>query len=202
MADVIILGHGGFVKGDKEILVGRGQSVTFYSDAGQPLLLPGKLAASPGAGENGGDYDFDYEKVKKAFDLGVVKGEEVFSGGVTYNMSLGKVTDASKAIAQNLDWDGTLVMSDGPLLKLCTGDENSCPTPSMRAEQQKFVESQGTEGHDYEKDEDWEHSCDGILGQYKTSDIYWVSCTSFAFDAASLPPMPPEYTTGAKGPGA
>jgi hypothetical protein len=184
MTSYVVLGHGGFNpesdRYPKEILVPQDTTLTFWSEAGQALVIPAKSG------------DSDYARVAPVFNQ--LKQAEPTLGPtkVTYNYAIyPDDTESEREAARDADWNGAqLIMLTRGKKYLCQDTEGKCPTPELLTRSDE----------DALKPESWMHHCDGILGQYGGggNDIHWVACTSFMIDVPELPVLD---TAGKTGPG-
>lgn len=170
MASIVILGHGGFDQVAAgfpgEVLVPPDTTLRFFSDAGQPLLLPAKDGRS------------DYDKVVNVWDHYREQDKPLPARWVTYNFELAPDdTQEEYDLGQSLDWGATVVAvpPGGGDLRLCTGTADTCPTPALNVQQQQFEAGTG----EAVPEDRWNHHCTGILGQYAGNDIIWMACTGF-----------------------
>jgi hypothetical protein len=223
MANLIILGHGGFTKGGFETLVPPNTTIRFFADAGSPLSLPAKRV--------GGELVFDYAQVADILANYKETESPLQPGAVVYNMLLGPVDPEEQRIAKELDaagkWGGEIMLTPtGGMWKLCNGDPSTCPTPKLNVARGRHDEllalgdaavnafqqwlTAGASGelpeelsefkprlvdvlpehYQYVADgvpaEKWTHSCGGLLDLGTGKDIYWIACSGFVANQASL----------------
>lgn len=191
MASIVFLGHGGFDQNSGsypgEVLVPPGTTLRYFSDAGQPLVLPAVSGES------------DYNTVVNVWEHFHEDESPIPERWVTYNYGLWpEDTEAERTLALSLDWGATvetLPAGSSPWF-LCQGDETTCPTPALNVQQREY--EQTGEGDPVEDDR-WNHHCDGILGTHAGNDLVWIACTSFM---RATPELPPTMTAGYSGPGA
>src|ERR1700728_2397671 len=107
MANLIILGHGGFTQGSFETLVPPNTTIRFFADAGSPLSLPAKRVS--------GELVFDYAQVADILANYKETEAPLESGAVVYNMLLGPVDPEEQRIAKELDaagkWGGGIMLT-------------------------------------------------------------------------------------------
>ncbi len=176
MARYVILGHGSFDPDTSylpEVLVPTGTSLQFFSDAGQRLTLP----------------NADYTEVAKVWDQVRKEGSPIPERWVTYNFTLYPDTTAGhRESAKAQQWDADVVFIESGKAYLCTGTEDTCPTPALNVEAQKG---------EVEADR-WNHHCKGILGQLAGNELFWIACTSIEMEGQELPVL---ETASVRGPG-
>jgi hypothetical protein len=176
----VILGHGTFSPTSggyaPEVLVPTDTTLSFFSDAGQALVLPssnyGKVAGS-------------------IWDQLEDEGDPLGPKKVTYNFTLfPDSTPEHRENARKADWGGASVVyiTEGRAF-LCTGTAETCPTPALLVAER--------EGEEIDP-ERWKHGCNGILGQLQGSsnEIYWVACTSISVGETELPVLESADVTG------
>ena len=190
MATVILHAHGGFDQRSKdrapEVLVPPGTTLRFFSDAGQPLTLPGE--------EN----QTDYRAVVDVWQHFREDEKPLGPRAVTYNFELSPLTRMKDHhAAQRLEWGAEFVsLAPGDqAVPLCDGFEGMCPTPALLLQQHRF--DKYGEGEPVRADR-WEHRCNGLLAQHAGKDIIWLACTSFVYAAPGLGALD---TSQAGGPG-
>ncbi len=191
MGSFVFLGHGGFNPASGtypgEVLVPTRTTLRFFSDAGQALVLPAAAGAS------------DYNKVVNVWEHFHEDEAPIPERWVTYNYGLyPEDTEEERQLALSLNWGAsvvTLPAGSAPQF-LCQGTADSCPTPALNVQQRTFEETGEGEAV---PDDRWNHTCDGILGQYAGNDLVWIACTSFM---VRTPELPPTMTADYSGPGA
>jgi hypothetical protein len=136
MGTYVFLGHGGFDPasdvGPPEVLVPPGTTLRFFSDAGQALVLPAD------------DGNTDYTKVVDVWAHFQEDQAPIPERWVTYNYRLSpEDTQEERDLALSLDWGATVItLPEGAdKFYLCTGDEDTCPTPALNVQQQDFEKS-------------------------------------------------------------
>ncbi len=198
MATIVFLGHGGFDpaggKYPPEVLVPPGTTLRFFSDAGQPLVLPAYKADT-------GEVISDYNKVVNVWDHFKEDESPIPARWVTYNYRLSpEDTDEERDLANKLEWGAQIVtLPEGSdKFYLCTGTPETCPTPALNV-QQRAYDNDGT-GSPVPA-ERWEHDCTGILGTHAGNDLIWCACTSIRLDDDTRRELPLTMTSGSAGPG-
>ncbi len=186
MSEYIFLGHGGYDERmppgyPPAVLIPPNTTLKFYSDAGQPLLLPGLGGKT------------NYAKVVPAWQQLKDRGPGLTTTMQTYNFSLVPETheEERQAIAK-ADWNGAVPITlPAGEVYLCQGTPDKCPTPELLTSTDEKVISDPQR---------WIHNCDGFLGLYGKDNnvLHWAACTSFVIDRQDLPS---DMTSGAKGPG-
>jgi hypothetical protein len=198
MGTIIVLGHGYFDPAGggypPEVLIPPDTSLRFFSDAGQPLVLPAYR-------NDAGEVISDYNKVVNVWEHFKEDESPIPPRWVTYNFRLSpEDSDEDRELAGKLPWGADVVtLPEGAdKFYLCTGTPDTCPTPALNVQQQDY-EQRGVGSP--VPDDRWHHHCKGILATHAGNDLIWCACTSIRLDAETRAELPLTMTSGSAGPG-
>jgi hypothetical protein len=199
-----------------EILVGEGTTLQFFSEAGQALVLPtakgdyGKVAdmweqvAAEGAPIKGKGVAYNYKLTPDRTEKHRESAEAADwgSGTEVYYLKKG---------AEYL-CEGSSSTCPTPVLNVAASRHDELLAKGDAAVQafKKWMDGEGSfpeEIADFEArladlppnyleyvadgvpDERWQHHCDGVLGNFKGDEIFWMACTSIMVDTPEMPAL-------------